>query len=592
MTTPANMLSAFALTALLSVAQAATAESVQLPADLAAQYDKLMEANCTLDKEAYARLLADDFTTVMPDGTRLNRELALDSIDPEQLSYQKLDYRVEDVKLEGDTATVQFWNGAEAIMKVVGVEQPLTMESRSEDLWRKINGEWLLSESRILEMTTTASGQTTRQVAQAPLDEATLAARRSALAEALQPIGSTRLDAPASDLAWLSDLTASTQVLGLGEGSHGTAEHFALKGRIFRELAEQHGFTVLMIEADFDDAYAIDRWVRGEGDESAEEITRNYDFWTWQTQEMADLLRWMRDYNAARGDKPELRVVGMDMQEPAGSLRLLEELAPADSRLRQLAQVLSTEVKQQFQSEKPDWQRAEILSGLLALHARYQPDGTPHAPELRHLARTVTQGVDMFRLMTKQDFNGLNTQRDRAMADNTQAIIRELFPGQKAALWAHNFHVSKQPAQGQAYANMGSHLSREMGDRYRVIGFSLGGGEVRAVPAAESKEGWSNQPPQPLKVPTAQPDSLDGLSISVLAGSAPAAFLNVGDAQQNEILREWFAQPVGISGVGAVYQQGMPMGVPTNLSAAFDGLIVTPHSSAAVPLPDTGKEGE
>ncbi|MDO4264451.1 MAG: erythromycin esterase family protein, partial [Deinococcus sp.] len=256
---------------------------------------------------------------------------------------------------------------------------------------------------------------------------------------------------------------------------------------------------------------------------------------------------------------------------------------PAGSRLAELTGQLLAEVTAQEEREQPDWTRAGALAALLELHARFQPQGTPHAPELRHLARTVRQGVAMYAGMESDDFNASNTLRDRAMADNTQALMRELFPGQKAALWAHNFHVSKVPAQGQAYANLGSHLAREMGSEYRVIGFSFGGGELRAVPGRV--DGWVGKEPVTLGVPDAQPESLDGLSAGILGGSVPAAFLNVAQAGAQASLREWFAQPVGISGVGAVYVEGMPTGAPTDLPAAFDGLILTPRSSAAVPLP-------
>ena len=55
---------------------------------------------------------------------------------------------------------------------------------------------------------------------------------------------------------------------------------------------------------------------------------------------MAELLRWMRDYNARRGDRPELRVAGVDMQDPTGSLNLIRQLAPPNSRLLTLAEAL------------------------------------------------------------------------------------------------------------------------------------------------------------------------------------------------------------------------------------------------------------
>ncbi|MDO4264485.1 MAG: nuclear transport factor 2 family protein, partial [Deinococcus sp.] len=147
-------LPALTLTALLSSSALAQTGAEQLPADLARQYAALVDASRTLDAQAYAALLTDDFVAVMPDGTRLNRETYLGAFDPEQLSYQKLDYRVDGAEVTGDTARVQFWNRAEATYHIGEVQQPLTVETRSEDLWRKVNGQWRMSESRALEIVT------------------------------------------------------------------------------------------------------------------------------------------------------------------------------------------------------------------------------------------------------------------------------------------------------------------------------------------------------------------------------------------------------------------------------------------------------
>ncbi|MFC6591502.1 erythromycin esterase family protein [Deinococcus lacus] len=578
------------LTALLSVSALAQGGAEKLPPDLRAQYEAMLEATRQADAQAYGELLTEDAALILPDGSRLNRATLLATLVPGQATYQKLEYRVEGADIAGDTARVTARTITDMTLNVVGTQQPVHVDALSEDLWRKVGGQWKLAESRTLETTTEASGQVTRQVAAPPLSPAVLEQRREALRAELRPISATGMDAPASDFAWLSELTPGTRLLGLGEGSHGTAEHFALKGRIFRELVERHGFTVFLIEADYDDAYAIDRWVRGEGTQSAEDITREFDFWTWQTQEMADLLRWMREYNAARGDKPELRVAGVDMQDPLGSLGLLERLAPSGSRLSQLAGQLEAELARQMEQEKPDWARAKALAAWTDLHARSQPVGTSQQADLRHLGRTVYQGVSMVAGMSEGDFNQLNVVRDQAMAENTEWLLRELFPGQKAALWAHNFHVSKVPAEGQAYANLGSHLSRRLGPAYRVIGFSFGGGTLRAVPSRA--DGWIGERPEALAAAQAQPTSLDGLTASLLPAGTPAAFLNVAAASQNPALREWFAQPVSVSSVGAMYTENMPVAAPARLPAAFDGLILTPRSSAAVPLPDKRAGGQ
>src|ERR671936_489033 len=53
----------------------------------------------------------------------------------------------------------------------------------------------------------------------------------------------------------------------LGEASHGTHEFYRERARITRRLIEERGFTVVAVEADWPDAYRVNRWVRGRSED-------------------------------------------------------------------------------------------------------------------------------------------------------------------------------------------------------------------------------------------------------------------------------------------------------------------------------------
>ena len=60
------------------------------------------------------------------------------------------------------------------------------------------------------------------------------------------------------------------RVVGLGEATHGTREFFRLKHRVFQYLVERAGFRTFAIEAVFEPAIRIDRYIKGgEGDVEA-----------------------------------------------------------------------------------------------------------------------------------------------------------------------------------------------------------------------------------------------------------------------------------------------------------------------------------
>lgn len=574
-----TLLLPLALTAL--TAQLAVAQSAALPADLQARYDTLRQAYLTGDAQVLRSLYAPDATLLDVSNQPIPLEVALAASSAETLKVSKLEIRFQDVKLGGDTATVinRQDMDAESVMDTLRV--PLQVTALAEDLWRKTNGQWLITSSRVLESETRVAGQVIKQVAPPLLTDAQLAERRAALLTVARPIRSVAADAQDPDFSWLTELARGAQLIGAGEGSHGTAEHFQLKDRLFRELVQQHGFTVFAIEADFDDGYEVDRFVRGEGPNDPDRATRAFDFWTWQTQEVRDLLAWMRQYNASRGEKPELRVVGIDMQDPRGSLDLLTRLAPPDARVQAALKVLSSVTMREWAmlGEATPQRRAAVMGQVNEVRAAVDAltASTPQRATLLHLAETVRQGATMF-ASGGQDFNRLNLIRDAAMFGNTRTALDTLFPGQKAMLWAHSFHIAKVPAQGQPYVNLGQHLARALGTSYRTVGFSFGAGELRAVsgdPAQQAKG------PMILTAAPAPRDSLDTL----ISGDAPAVYLNVARAAQTPVLNAWLAQPVRIASVGAAYTPGLPTGANVVLPRAFDGVILVPHGTAARPLP-------
>jgi erythromycin esterase-like protein len=58
------------------------------------------------------------------------------------------------------------------------------------------------------------------------------------------------------------DRYASSRIVCIGDGSHGTSEFYAARAAITKRLIEHHGFKVIALEADWPDAAAIDRYVR------------------------------------------------------------------------------------------------------------------------------------------------------------------------------------------------------------------------------------------------------------------------------------------------------------------------------------------
>src|ERR671919_1389240 len=72
----------------------------------------------------------------------------------------------------------------------------------------------------------------------------------------------------------------------VGEASHGTHEFYRTRAELTKTLIAEHGFNLVAVEADWPDAYRINRWVRGASEEASAEAALD-DFtrfprWMWR----------------------------------------------------------------------------------------------------------------------------------------------------------------------------------------------------------------------------------------------------------------------------------------------------------------------
>src|SRR5437773_10221691 len=61
----------------------------------------------------------------------------------------------------------------------------------------------------------------------------------------------------------LLDLIGDARFVLLGEASHGTHDFYHERAQITERLVKERGFTAVAVEADWPDAYRVNRYVRG-----------------------------------------------------------------------------------------------------------------------------------------------------------------------------------------------------------------------------------------------------------------------------------------------------------------------------------------
>ncbi len=111
------------------------------------------------------------------------------------------------------------------------------------------------------------------------------------------------------------DPFADKPFIALGEATHGTADFFIAKHRIFKYLVENHNFRVFAFEADFGESLFLNDAIQeGRVDDLRDLMKDKMRFWTWKTEEVLDLLEWMCTYNMDKPDEEKLQYIGIDCQ--------------------------------------------------------------------------------------------------------------------------------------------------------------------------------------------------------------------------------------------------------------------------------------
>ena len=305
------------------------------------------------------------------------------------------------------------------------------------------------------------------------------------------PIQPIPLNSSDDQLQVLDEL-ANTRIVGLGEATHGTKEFFQMKHRVFQYLVEKHGFTAFLFEMDMAEARIFNDWVQGRSEGSIQALMlEKMIFWTWRTEEVADLLTWMRDYNRGKSEEEMIGIYGVDVQFPIYNLdQLVEIVEQVDAQLANSLLNVNTSYRyiyETYQRERDDALIAENVQGLKQtreiVESLYdQIEAQLGEQEAKWALQLVRHMEQVHQVTFDGRYNNRYYQRDEFMADNTLWFFDLLGEQAKLVLWAHNGHVANDFQYGGIYGgSQGNYLRNELGDDYQIIGFSFTQGTLTAV---------------------------------------------------------------------------------------------------------------
>jgi erythromycin esterase-like protein len=293
----------------------------------------------------------------------------------------------------------------------------------------------------------------------------------------------------------------------IGEASHGTHEFYRERVKITQRLILEKAFNAVVVEADWPDAWRVNRYVRGlSADTDAREALAGFvrfPSWMWRNTEVCEFVEWLRQHNSGLGHTQQVGFYGMDLYSLFRSmeevLAYLDRSDPASAQRARSRYACFDHIGQDSQAY--GYAAAfgmgrscedEVVQQLRDMTLNLRPSVSELGSAgdeyfyAQQNARLVRNAEAYYRSMFRGRALSWNL-RDRHMADTLIALSHHLGSGSgspRMAVWAHNSHlgdagVTEMGDRGEW--NVGQLMRDRYGADAFLVGMSTHHGSVTAA---------------------------------------------------------------------------------------------------------------
>ena len=404
------------------------------------------------------------------------------------------------------------------------------------------------------------------------------------------PLNSVLAGTDNNDLQPLKDIVGDARIVSLGEPTHGNREVFQLKHRMIEFLVMEMGFNLFALECPFGEAYDINRYVvDGIGD--PEKALAGINIWAWDTQEVLELLKWMRAYNAKPTTNVKVKFYGFDTQHPERAARVMLEY------LDKVDHGLSKRVRPELSVLEVAFSNPEIIGGRQFIPKEYdslslkainlvmdaldskkdQYIGLSSLSDWT-LVRQHARQVEMYVEANTNDGENYGHIRDLGQAQNLKWIMDQEGNDAKMIVWAHNSHVSNSSRWGTDW--MGLHMKKWYGDELKIFGLFFNRGQFKAIDEGVPSKGMYD-----FSVGPAPEETFEHLMANT---NYSIAALDITKIPKKGVVYDWFNQerPTKNSGGGYNEKDAGHFFWPYNLMEAYDVLVYLDSTTAVQDIND------
>jgi erythromycin esterase-like protein len=424
----------------------------------------------------------------------------------------------------------------------------------------------------------------------------------SALRDAAHP-----LTGAVDDYDRLLDLVGDARFVLLGEASHGTHEFYRVRATITQRLVEEKGFTAIAVEADWPDAYRVNRYVRGASDDpTANEALadfRRFPTWMWRNADVLDFVGWLRDYNELQlALDRKVGFYGLDLYSLYRSrevvLAYLDRVDPEAARRARYRYSCFEDFGEDSQAygyaagfgltESCEREALEQLVELQRKAVDYARRSGQLADDevffVEQNARVVKNAEQYYRTMFGGRVSSWNL-RDRHMVQTLEGLDAHLSrDGRRAKIvvWEHNSHLgdaraTEMSARGEL--NVGQLVRERYGRDAVLVGFTTYSGTVTAA------SDW-DAPSERKNVRPALADSYEAL----FHMTGPPDFQI--DLRDSPLVSRHLLEPRLERAIGVIYRpqtERISHYMYARVSEQFDSVVHFDHTRAVEPLERTAE---
>ncbi len=318
-----------------------------------------------------------------------------------------------------------------------------------------------------------------------------------------------------SDYDAIINAATNKQFVLIGEATHGTKEFYRARAEITQRLIQEKGFDAVAVEADWPDAYSVNRYVQNQSDaDNAEEALKNFErfpTWMWRNAEVSHFIEWLKGYNqqfrqhAGKDSKCPAGFYGLDLYSMNTSIHAVidyldkvDPMAARRARIRYNCLYHFMDQPQAYgyatEAGLADSCENEIVSQLIELrHKAYEymkKNGFVAEDEYfcaKQNATLVKDAEQYYRALYRGRPNSWNL-RDQHMFDtleNLKAHLEDrLQRDARIVVWAHNSHIGNAGAtemHKRGEFNIGQLVKAKYKEKALLVGFSTCRGAVTAA---------------------------------------------------------------------------------------------------------------